>query len=97
MAEAHETVVPKIAKIPGYQKQFKAVLGNSVNLQSIADAIAAFERTIVSANSAFDKYAMGESNGWTKRRFAACSCSKGKLDACSVITATTLPTISFIT
>lgn len=58
MAETHETVVPKIAKIPGYQKQFKAVFGNSVNLQGIADAIAAFERTIVSANSAFDKHAM---------------------------------------
>ncbi|MDQ6733391.1 MAG: cytochrome-c peroxidase, partial [Nitrospirota bacterium] len=30
MAETHETVVPKIAKVPGYQKQFKAVFGNSV-------------------------------------------------------------------
>jgi len=27
MAETHETVVPKIAKIPGYQKQFRAVFG----------------------------------------------------------------------
>lgn len=62
MAETHETVVPKIAKIAGYQKQFRAVFGASVNLQGIADAIAAFERTIVSANSAYDKYAMGESN-----------------------------------
>src|SRR5690242_14519490 len=62
MAETHETVVPKIAKIPGYQKQFKAVFGNSVNLQGIADAIAAFERTIVSANSAFDKHVMGKSD-----------------------------------
>ena len=54
----HETVVPKIAKIPGYQKQFRAVFGAGVSLQGIADAIAAFERTIVSANSAFDKYTM---------------------------------------
>ena len=62
MAETHETVVPKIAKIPGYQKQFKAVFGHNVSLQGIADAIAAFERTIISANSAFDKYVMGEAN-----------------------------------
>ena len=60
MAELHETVVPKIAKIPGYQKQFQLVFGGGASLQHIAEAIAAFERTIVSQNSAFDKHVMGE-------------------------------------
>jgi cytochrome c peroxidase len=78
MAETHETVVPKIAKIPGYQKQFKAVFGNSVNLQGIADAIAAFERTIVSANSAFDKYAMGESDAMDESAVRGLQLFKGK-------------------
>jgi cytochrome c peroxidase len=78
MAETHETVVPKIAKIPGYQKQFKAVFGKGVSLQSIADAIAAFERTIVSSNSAFDKYVMGESNAMDESAIRGMQLFKGK-------------------
>ncbi|HKN86183.1 MAG TPA: cytochrome c peroxidase [Nitrospiraceae bacterium] len=78
MAETHETVVPKIAKIPGYQKQFKAVFGHNVSLQGIADAIAAFERTIVSANSAFDKYVMGESNAMDDSAVRGLQLFKGK-------------------
>jgi cytochrome c peroxidase len=78
MAEAHDTVVPKIAKIPGYQKQFKAVFGTGASLQSIADAIAAFERTIVSSNSAFDKYAMGESTAMDDAAIRGMHLFKGK-------------------
>ena len=78
MAETHETVVPKIAKIPGYQKQFRAVFGAGVSLQGIADAIAAFERTIVSANSAFDKYAMGESKAMDDAAIRGMQLFKGK-------------------
>jgi cytochrome c peroxidase len=78
MAEMHETVVPKIAKIPGYQKQFKAVFGKGASLQSIADAIAAFERTIVSQNSAFDKYVMGESNAMDESAVRGMQLFKGK-------------------
>lgn len=78
MAETHETVVPKIAKVAGYQKQFRAVFGTGVNLQGIADAIAAFERTIVSANSAFDKYAMGESNAMDESAVRGMNLFKGK-------------------
>lgn len=78
MAETHETVVPKIAKIPGYQKQFRAVFGVGVSLQGIADAIAAFERTIVSANSAFDKYAMGESKAMDEAAIRGMQLFKGK-------------------
>ena len=61
MAEQHETVVPKIAKISGYQKQFQLIFGGAASLQHIGEAIAAFERTIVSQNSAFDKYVLGDS------------------------------------
>jgi len=78
MAETHETVVPKIAKIPGYQKQFRAVFGAGVSLQGIADAIAAFERTIVSANSAFDKYTMGESKAMDEAAIRGMQLFKGK-------------------
>lgn len=78
MAEQHQTVVPKIAKIAGYQKQFRAVFGKDVSLQSIAEAIAAFERTIISANSAFDKYAMGELQAMNDAQVRGLQLFKGK-------------------
>ncbi|MGQ0810723.1 MAG: cytochrome-c peroxidase [Nitrospiraceae bacterium] len=78
MAETHESVAPKIAKIPGYQKQFRAVFGKDVSLQSIAEAIAAFERTVVSANSSFDKYVMGDSQAMEEAAVRGMRLFKGK-------------------
>ena len=60
MGETHENDVSKLKKIKGYQQQFRAVFGTDVNLQGIAEAIAAYERTIISTNSAFDKYVAGD-------------------------------------
>jgi cytochrome c peroxidase len=60
MAETHDNVVPKIGKIKGYQELFQKVFGTGVSLQGIAEAIAAFERTIISTNSSFDKFVLGD-------------------------------------
>jgi cytochrome c peroxidase len=78
MAEMHETVVPKIAKIPAYQKQFQLIFGGGASLQHIAEAIAAFERTIVSQNSAFDKHAMGESGAMNEAAVRGLELFRGK-------------------
>ena len=78
MAETHETVVPKIAKIPGYQKQFQLIFGGGASLQHIAEAIAAFERTIVSQNSAFDKYILGNNDAMTGGAIRGMALFKGK-------------------
>lgn len=60
MAETHENVVKKLSKIKGYREQFQIALGTGVNIQGIAEAIAAYERTIISTNSAFDKFVLGD-------------------------------------
>lgn len=78
MAEMHETVVPKIAKIPAYQKQFQLIFGGGASLQHIAEAIAAFERTIVSQNSSFDKYAMGEPGAMNEAAIRGLALFRGK-------------------
>jgi cytochrome c peroxidase len=78
MAEMHETVVPKIAKIPAYQKQFQLVFGGGASLQHVAEAIAAFERTIVSQNSSFDKYAMGEADAMNESAVRGLALFRGK-------------------
>lgn len=78
MAEEYRTVVPKIAKIPGYQKQFQLIFGGGASLQHIAEAIAAFERTIVSQNSAFDKHAMGEAGAMNEAAVRGLALFRGK-------------------
>jgi cytochrome c peroxidase len=60
MGETHENVVNKLNAIPGYREQFQQVFGTDANTDGIAKAIAAFERTIVSGPSAYDRYLMGE-------------------------------------
>jgi cytochrome c peroxidase len=78
MAETHEAVVPKIAKIPGYQKQFRAVFGKGASLQSIAEAIAAFERSVISTNSPFDLYVMGNPKAMSEPAIRGLAIFKGK-------------------
>lgn len=54
-------LVPKLQKIKGYKPLFdKAYPGEGINKETIAKAIASFERTVVSTESPFDKYAKGD-------------------------------------
>ena len=78
MGETHEAVVAKLNKIKGYQQQFRAVFGTEVNLQGIAEAIAAFERTVISTNSAFDQYVLGDQKAMEEAAVRGMALFKGK-------------------
>ena len=56
---SHEEVVNKVREIKGYVSWFNRVFGRDVNSDDLAKAIAAFERTVVSGNSRFDKFREG--------------------------------------
>jgi cytochrome c peroxidase len=60
MGETLERVVLKLNAIPGYRAQFQAVFGGKVTEDCMAKAIAAFERTVLSGPSPFDKYMAGD-------------------------------------
>jgi cytochrome c peroxidase len=60
MGETHENVVRKLNEMPGYREQFQTVFGRDADIDGIAKAIAAFERTIVSGPSPYDLYVMGD-------------------------------------
>jgi cytochrome c peroxidase len=62
MGETLENVVRKLNAIPGYKQQFQEVFGTDVTTDGIAKAIAAFERTVVSGPSPYDRYIMGDRN-----------------------------------
>ncbi len=59
----HEVVVAKLAAVKGYAKYFKEAFGTGeVTIERITKAIADYERTRMSGNSAWDKYMAGDKN-----------------------------------
>lgn len=69
MAMPHpDAAVERIASIPGYVKQFAKVFGgdNPVSYDNIAKAIATYERTLITPNSRFDQYLLGNSAALTR-------------------------------
>jgi cytochrome c peroxidase len=60
--QTHEEVVARLDRLPEYRARFQEVFGTPVTLKGLAQAIAAYERTLVSGDSPFDRFLAGESN-----------------------------------
>jgi len=54
--------VTRLAAIDEYQQAFKRVFGRPINSQDLVRAIASYERTLVSFNSPFDRFIVGDKN-----------------------------------
>jgi cytochrome c peroxidase len=54
MGNTHEACVESVAGIEGYRKQFDKIFPNGVTIENIGQAIASFERAIVTGPSPFD-------------------------------------------
>ncbi len=62
-----EDVEKRIGAVAGYQKLFKEAYGdNAITSENIGKAIAAFERTLISDNSAFDRYIAGDESAMSE-------------------------------
>lgn len=55
-----EELEAELNAVPGYVRQFKEVFGGEVTRETIAKALAAFERTLVTGPSPLDRYLAGE-------------------------------------
>jgi cytochrome c peroxidase len=67
MAFTHELAVGVLQSIPEYVAEFKRVFGkDGVNIDEVTSAIAAFEETLVTPNSRFDKWLKGSKTALTK-------------------------------
>lgn len=85
--EAHQESIHHIQKTPGYKPLFMKAFGNDkMTLEQISQAIATFERTILSGNSPYDRYIAGNTSamteeqilGWKIFKNSGCtSCHKG--------------------
>ena len=77
MAETLEHLVVKLRTVKGYRRQFRNVFGTEISSQGIAKAIAAFARTLISTNSAFDKYALGDKQAMNQAAIKGMALFKG--------------------
>ena len=57
-----EVMVARLLEIPEYKKRIRKVFGGDPTLEKVGMAIAAYERTLVTPDSKFDKYARGKKN-----------------------------------
>lgn len=55
-----EAATGRINAVSGYQAQFQAVFGGEATPERIVQAISAFERTIISGNTPFDRWRAGD-------------------------------------
>jgi cytochrome c peroxidase len=55
-----DQLVEKLNNIEGYREQFQKAFGADVTAENVANAIGAFERTILSGNAPYDQYKAGD-------------------------------------
>ena len=65
-----EAVERRVADISEYQKAFAEVFSErpAITIDNIAKAIAAYERTLITPNSAYDRFVLGEINALSKQQ-----------------------------
>jgi len=71
MGFSHALAVDMLVSIPGYVAEFKKVFGTEkIDIDKVTKAIAAFEETLVTPNSRFDKWLKGDKKAITKDELA---------------------------
>jgi cytochrome c peroxidase len=64
------TATAKLGAMPGYQQMFAAAYsGEAITEETIAKALAAFERTLVSRDSPFDRWVAGNTKALTPEQY----------------------------
>lgn len=85
-AKAHAACVECLRQIKGYRDRFKKVFGTEeFTIDHIAMAIATFERTVLSGNSAFDRYKAGDKKAMSESQVRGMNVffsNNARCDAC---------------
>ena len=65
-----DDVIARLEKIPGYQAPFEKAFGKDkpINVDNVAKAIAAYERTLITPNSPYDQYVKGNKKAMTEQQ-----------------------------
>ncbi len=79
MGNTHEAMLKTVGGIPGYMEEFKAVYGTpTITVDQVAQAIAAFERTVVTTDSPFDRFVRGDETALTDQEKQGLEIFNGK-------------------
>lgn len=68
MGHSLDELVKQLSEVPEYVQRFQEAFGTGVTKDGIAKAIAAFERTVLSGNSPYDKYQAGDQTALTEEQ-----------------------------
>jgi cytochrome c peroxidase len=79
MASTHEAAITVLQSIPEYTDSFNKVYGvKKVDIDQVTDAIAAFEETLTTPNSRFDKWLQGDDSAISEQEKAGYTLFKAK-------------------
>lgn len=68
MASSHSLAVTVLETVPGYVAEFRDVFGGDrISIGMVTDAIAEFERTLVTPDSRFDQWLQGDEDALTEQ------------------------------
>ena len=71
MAFTHALAIDVLKSIPQYVNEFKLVFGESnITIDQVTQAIAEFERTLVTPNSRFDQWLLGDKNALSDKELS---------------------------
>jgi cytochrome c peroxidase len=73
-----KAIEANLGSVPGYQSQFQRVFGTGVTADGVAKAIAAFQRTLLSGNSAYDRHRAGHADALSARARRGLALFEGK-------------------
>jgi len=85
MGSSEQAVVERLRAIAGYRALFAKSFGTEeLTIDHVAKAIATFERTVVSGNSAYDRYQAGDKKALTSQQVRGMNIffKKAKCDKC---------------
>ncbi len=81
-----DLILPRLSAVKKYQQDFDEIYIDGLTANNIVDAIATFERTLITPNSKFDQFLMGNKNALNKNQlegyqrfkdFGCISCHQG--------------------
>ncbi len=76
---AHAKVVEKLKRIKGYVRRFKRAFGDpEITIERVGQAIATFERLVLSGNSPYDRYKAGDHSALTEAQKRGLQLFEGK-------------------
>lgn len=83
MANTPENLVNTIATIPAYQTYFQQAYDDQATLENITHALAAFQTSLISLNSRYDRYVHGDQNALSEKEIRGYNTFRGFVGRCS--------------